>query len=134
MMRRTIMLIIILYLLTSCGFNKLISSSENWLVGKWTGTGEQMDDTTWTLELNMSNEENISIVYPDLDCSGKWEITSQSKDMIIVKETILEGTDKCDQGVEIELRKINKSKLMAIFYLKDLSDEPIAVATIIKTE
>lgn len=95
--------------------------------GNWIGIGNQIDGKSWDIFLNYQNENNINISYPSLDCSGNWTLKRSDKKTSIFKEQIIEGSNKCDQGVEVHLQHLNKKTLKVLFYLREYDPKnPIA--------
>lgn len=88
------------------------------LNGNWEGIGYQIDGQSWDIALNFENKKNISINYPSLACSGIWTLQEVNDGLSIFKEKITVGTEKCDQGCEVYLQKINKKQLKVVYYLR----------------
>lgn len=118
------------FVLLSCLIIVLNScSSTKWIEGEWEGTGYQIDEHTWEVNLHSLDLENIAIDYPDLSCGGEWEIVEKSRKQIIFKENLLYGTWRCDQGVEVHVSKAKKQSINLEFYLRSYDPiNPIANA------
>ena len=65
-------IIVALLFLSSC-------STTKWTHGTWTGVGKQIDNATWDVKLNVSDNDEFKIEYPTLSCGGTWTITGNSK-------------------------------------------------------
>jgi len=132
-MRKNIIFIIIAsILIVSCCYNSKCTNPESWLIGNWSGSGEQVDGLFWEIVLKVDREETITVNYPDLGCKGFWEIVTVSDKLITAKETITEGVENCDQGVETEIRRTSKKNIVVTFFLKTYSTKPIATAKLKK--
>ncbi len=119
-------LVLVALLFSSC-------SSTKWLKGSWGGTGYQIDGHTWEVALDATDQADIKIDYPSLSCSGEWTILQSEKDFILLKENITTGVDRCDQGNEVEVTRINKNEINVEFYLRWFNpDKPIATARLKK--
>jgi hypothetical protein len=116
-----ILLIIFLVFATTASAQKL--------KGKWSGIGHQIDGEKWDIALHFKGKKKILINYPSLGCSGIWtlkEVTNNTT-LSIFKEEIIVGTDKCDQGGEVYLEKIDEKQMKVIFYLRSYdTTNPIA--------
>lgn len=136
----TPVIVAIVISLSSCSSNK-------WVYGTWTGIGKQVDNATWEVKLNVTENEEFKIEYPSLSCGGSWKITGNSKSSsksnstgktvrleLIMLETIEFGTQNCDQGVEVRLSQTDDpNKIKATYYLKSYDpNNPIAEAILTK--
>ena len=103
------------------------SSNLNWVNGKWEGIGHQIDGTTWKIELEFIDKNNIKIKYPSLACGGDWSFVSIENNEIKLLEHIDFGINNCDQGVDVKLRKVSKKELEVNYFL-NLNDAPTMIA------
>lgn len=104
-----------------------------WLNGKWEGVGYQIDGQTWKVELNKDKDKRIiDISYPSLGCSGEWTVVKNEKERVLLKEKITIGADRCDQGVEIVLTKVNDTHVAVTYFLKSYSENAIAHTVLVK--
>ena len=133
-------IIVALLFLSSC-------STTKWTHGTWTGVGKQIDNATWDVKLNVSDNDEFKIEYPTLSCGGTWTITGNSKSSsktsgsgksvtlkLMLKESIEFGTENCDQGVEVHLTQTqDPKKIKATYYLRSYDpNNPIAEAILTK--
>lgn len=115
------------------------------LTGNWTGKGKQTDGQTWDIDLTFEKNDKINISYPSLGCSGNWTYEASivfnpstgklvhDHDNSFYRETIVIGTDKCDQNGEIHLKQIDKKSLKLTYYLRSYDPKnPIAEGTVYK--
>ena len=104
-----------------------------WLNGHWEGVGYQIDGKTWKVELRKDKDsKNIKISYPSLGCSGEWTVVKNEKERILLKEKIIEGANRCDQGVDVVLTKVNDTHIAITYFLKSYSENAIAHTLLIK--
>lgn len=118
----------------STSTNKSTNSDENWLVGEWKGIGYQIDDQQWEVQLTVLSAKKLKINYPSLNCHGKWKIVSKTDQVIYLTEILKKGDHHCDKGVEIKLEYKSSNLIMATYYLKTYSQEPIATAQLEKVK
>jgi hypothetical protein len=118
------------------GFLALTISSHaqapKWLQGNWQGTGDQVDGMKWAVKLDATNLGNIKIEYPDLSCGGNWKTENTKGKTANLVEELTFGQDKCDQGVEMVIKKLSKAKVKVTYFLKTYSPDPIATAILTK--
>lgn len=123
---------IIRQFLILAGFLALSISSyaqaPKWLQGKWQGTGDQIDGMRWAVKLDATNLGEIKIEYPDLSCGGNWKTENTKGKTANLVEELTFGLDKCDQGVEMVVKKLSKSKIKVTYFLKSYSPDAIATA------
>ncbi|MEZ5053701.1 MAG: hypothetical protein R2807_02860 [Chitinophagales bacterium] len=101
--------------------------------GKWAGIGDQIDGQSWDIVLHFQDENNISIQYPSLGCSGSWMFQKTENNVNIFIENITMGIGKCDQGAEVHLQKLNRKEIKVVYYLRSYdADKPIAEGTLHK--
>ena len=102
------------------------------LRGTWTGIGYQIDESQWDVVLQVKGRQ-IDINYPSLSCNGEWRFAGQVEDDFEFKELILEGIDRCDQGVEVHVQQLSKHQVAVQYYLRWYNpNDPIATATLTK--
>lgn len=102
------------------------SPAPKWLAGKWQGIGDQVDGQTWAIVLDATDLRSILINYPSLTCGGKWKVESKSKDEVVLRETLAYGQDKCDDNVEVHASKPVNGKMKIQYYIREISDDPLA--------
>ncbi|MCB9223747.1 MAG: hypothetical protein R2780_03760 [Crocinitomicaceae bacterium] len=133
------------------GFMLIINSahaSNKWTYGSWSGTGEQVDNASWEIKLEVTKEEVFTVNYPDLFCGGHWKLIGKGVETnvkrsgahmkkskykkLIFRETIETGADKCDQGAEIHLIQSDfDDVIIAHFYIRTYdANKPIARAVL----
>lgn len=96
------------------------SGKLKWLDGTWNGVGYQPGlKSQWEVKLVVNSAENtISISYPDLDCSGNWQIMKVKKRRISeFKEVILEGRDKCLNDLKVLIHLLDKEYLSVSYFI-----------------
>ena len=117
----------ILLMITSCSPTRMIN-------GTWTGVGDQIDGNQWDVVLTAKNA-NVVIEYPSLECGGEWRLAQKPAEDIEFKELILFGVERCDQGVEVHVKKVSKNQLKVVYYLREHDpNQPIATAVLTKVE
>ena len=120
-------LTIISILLLACSPTRMLN-------GTWTGVGDQIDGAKWDVVLTVKNAD-INIDYPSLKCGGEWRLVKKPETTIEFKELILFGADKCDQGVEVHVKKISNDKLEVLYYLREYDPtNPVATAELNKVD
>ena len=127
MYRNLIVITLVLLVTSSCSCLKTFYDNK-WIVGSWSGTGYQVDEAQWEVELEVDKCGDITINYPDLYCNGYWTRLSESEGIVSLIETIESGTDNCNQGVEIEIFYMDKKTIEVLFYIDWYSDDPVATA------
>ena len=125
MKRVSIISVLVATLLSSCVCIKS-AFDEKWYVGEWEGVGHQIDGKQWDIDLNIHRCGEMSINYPSLSCSGTWELLEANGVEATLKETILLGVNNCDQGVDVELKHMDKNTMEVRYYLAMWGPEPIA--------
>jgi hypothetical protein len=113
-MKKIILILLIVFAQTA---NAQTAKTQK-LNGKWEGIGHQIDGQSWDIALNFENPKDITINYPSLGCSGIWTLEEANGELSIFKEKIMAGTEKCDQGCEVYLQKINKKQIKVTYYLR----------------
>ena len=87
------------------------TGGSDWLNGTWTGSAYQANSrTTWTVRLEVANG-TLKVTYPSLSCGGLWIAKTFGSGTGTFLENITYGTDKCEQGVSVVVRKVNDSKI-----------------------
>jgi hypothetical protein len=125
---------ILIILLASFSAYSQESTETLWLEGNWVGTGLQVDKKQWKVELSVYDVKKPMINYPDLGCSGHWELVQPGSNKLAFKEVITEGIFSCDQGVEVFIKKRGKNKIRVTYYLRSYSDKPIAKAILYRDQ
>lgn len=126
MIRKLTYLIAPLLILTSC-------SGTKWINGTWAGVGHQIDGKKWKVELEADIDGEVKVNYPTLSCGGHWEVTEKDKKQLKLAEKITTGKDKCDEGVDVEVKKLSKNQIEVLYYLRWYNgDAPIATAQLKK--
>jgi len=89
-------------------FYKMPLSGLYWLQGEWKGVGLQLDyPQSWTLELEVENDQ-FSIRYPTLNCSGELKMNYNNRHRAEFVEVIWQGRDNCTNNNKIVLTYIDK--------------------------
>lgn len=101
-----------------------------WLTGKWQGTGDQIDGQQWQVVLDATDLRNILINYPSLSCGGTWRVESKSSKEVVLRETLKYGIDKCDQNVEVHAYRPEDGKMRIEYFIRSISNDPLAKATL----
>ena len=61
-----------------------------------TGVGFQKDiKEYWAINVQINSQNDITVSYPSLGCSGKWVFIKEDKNLTLLKEIITYGGDKC---------------------------------------
>ena len=61
-----------------------------------TGVGFQKDiKEYWAINVQINSQDDITVSYPSLGCSGKWVFIKEDKNLTLLKEIITYGGDKC---------------------------------------
>ena len=103
------------------------------LRGEWTGVGYQIDNSQWDVVLTVKGRQ-IDINYLSLNCSGEWRFAGRDGDDFEFKELILEGIDRCDQGVEVHVQKISEEEVRVQYFIRSYDpNDPVATATLKKS-
>ena len=114
-------------LITFLSIGSMLNMNAQNLNGNWVGKGKQVDGLKWDIVLDIKNDNNISINYPTLGCSGSWTLESSSENVSVFTERITTGLDNCDQGAEIHLSQKNNKQIKVIYYLRSYDPvNPIA--------
>jgi hypothetical protein len=118
-------------LIASSTYSQLTGVEESsGMEGYWGGTGVQIDKHQWEVDLQIMTSDQVSINYPDLGCSGHWDLIQNGRRKRHYKEVITEGLGKCDQGVDVFVKRISDKKIRLTYYLYSYSDKPIAKAVL----
>ena len=93
----------------------------------YVGVGFQKGiNESWKIELTKNSDDTFSVNYPDLECSGIWEIAKNLKDIypveegvkyLIAEEKLDIGLDKCMNNGWILLVDEKLSKTTKRFYV-----------------
>lgn len=103
----------------------------NWLEGEWAGEGYQSDTrTTWTVRLSVRNG-SFAIEYPNIPCSGSWNLTNKHSRGASFTEYITQGTDRCVQNERVMIEKVSDSEI-SCKYVHAGSREVVATAVLTK--
>jgi len=100
-----------------------------------TGVGFQKDiKEYWAINVQINTQEDISVSYPSLGCSGKWLLIKEDKNLTLLKERITYGVDKCIPENYIVMTRDNLSPTTFRFYIfENVEDEiPYAVGVLEK--
>ncbi|WP_441001136.1 DUF4339 domain-containing protein [Fodinibius sp. SL11] len=114
------------------GPNTSLSNNELTLLkGKWSGVGYELNnDTSWKMDVSFSNEE-VSVSYPSLDCSGKWNLIEVNGTEITFREKITTGITNCMDKGKVEISILSDKKINFKYYPQG-SNELGARATLTK--
>lgn len=107
------------------------TANPNWLEGIWEGKGYQTDtNSTWSVRLTI-RDDNFSISYPDIPCSGVWAIVDQNSTGGTFREIISKNVSNCANNSQIILQKVTDNEL-TLKYSHENTREVIATATLRK--
>jgi len=107
------------------------NDTANWLDGVWEGEGYQTDtNTTWSVRLTV-RDNNFSIEYKDIPCSGSWKIVDQNSSGGTFTEIITKGTTLCVNKSRILLQKVSDTEL-SLKYSHENTRTVVATATLRK--
>lgn len=107
------------------------TANPNWLEGIWEGKGYQTDtNSTWSVRLTI-RDDNFSISYPDIPCSGVWAIVDQNSSGGTFREIISKNVSNCANNSQILLQKVTDNEL-TLKYSHENTREVIATATLRK--
>ena len=102
-----------------------------WLEGSWLGDGYQPNAASfpyWDIQLYYSSKEKtISIIYPSLNCGGKWTLLKNEKNKATFRENLDYGFDKCGNGGTLVVSYIDTKYIMIAYY--DPFDHTTIIAT-----
>lgn len=92
---------LLLLVLSSC--LPATQHSERSITGIWHGVGQQNNNSSWTIELEISKTIAVGdldavISYPSLNCGGIWKFISQTNTSYIFEEELHYGQDVCIDG------------------------------------
>lgn len=141
-MKHILIGILAVLFLNSCTTMKDVSVSSlekelNWLAGEWVGQGFQTDaisNATWEINLNVDMEKRkCKIKYPTLNCGGEWQLIKGNHYSATFKEVIIDGKDKCYNGGQLVITKVNENHLSYSFFYPD-NGELGAFSTLIKKD
>jgi hypothetical protein len=100
-----------------------------WMAGTWVGQGSQNGSTNWSIEANSTNGA-VTIAYPSLNCSGRWDLMSADSSHAMFTEVITVGTSTCGVTGRVVITKID-SKHVTFSYWRS-SGELSAWSTLTK--
>ena len=83
--------------------------TSDWLAGTWHGEGKQLDGGTWSMDLWKEGDE-FTVDYPNLKCSGQWNLTSQSSQQADFDEVITIGKN-CVSGAKVVVEKTGADEI-----------------------
>lgn len=82
-----------------------------WLNGVWSGEAFQTDTKTrWAVRLTVQ-DENYSIVYPDIPCKGTWKLIEKNSRSASFTEAITQGLDLCENNSHVMVEKLSASEI-----------------------
>lgn len=106
------------------------SQSSQWLEGVWEGKGYQnAPEMTWSIKFTADNN-TYAIEYPSLRCGGKWTLVEMNDGRATFKETITRGLERCSNGGDISIEKINDYQISYKYTLPIIGE--VATATLSK--
>ncbi len=76
----------------------------------WVGEGTQIDNVSWDVQLKYIHQVGMFTVdYPSLECGGilKYLPAPTTKKTAYFEENIINGKDRCLDGLRIEVSKVN---------------------------
>jgi hypothetical protein len=126
-MKKTISLLILTLGLIL--YTKAQSFNIEWLDGTWKGTGYQVDDQRWSVELTCNHVKNAFIIsYPSLGCVGNWEPANVEACRMVFRERIESGP--CDSFTMVILTKIDEYHISISYIVPGVSKEIIAFSVL----
>ena len=81
------------------------SDTINQFTGEWEGTGKQVNNTQWTIRVNIHPKLYV-IDYPSLICGGKLTLIKSTDTSLVFKETLTYGITRCINHGEVVLNKV----------------------------
>jgi len=100
-----------------------------WLDGTWKGTGYQVDDQRWSIELTCDHIKNaFTISYPSLGCLGNWEPANVEACRMVFRERIDSGP--CDSFTMVILTKIDEYHISISYIVPGASKEIVAFSVL----
>lgn len=86
--------------------------------GLYIGNIHQFDNSeNWEIELEVNKEEKIfKVKYPSLNCGGKWELISESNNVLQFRENIERGQTNCVNLIKIIIEEINDELVCRFYY------------------
>ena len=100
-----------------------------------TGVGYQKDiKEYWAINVQINSQDDITVSYPSLGCSGKWVFIKEDKNLTILKEIITFGVEKCIPENYIFMTRDDLSPTTFRFYVfENIGDEiPYALGVLEK--
>lgn len=93
-----------------CCFSQ-VAFSQNWLYGKWEGTGKERDGNTWSMEFQASKGK-FRVKYPSLKCSGEWKLISYRRYQARFRENITFNRVDCEPTGNVTIKRISGNQLL----------------------
>jgi hypothetical protein len=84
--------------------------------------GQEEDGATWTVNLNVNNEKDLSISYPGVETIAKWEHIFNKRDQIVFLEYASFGEDHDKQVFTVLINRISDDILHIKYYEFDPSN------------
>lgn len=107
------------------------NASFQWLDGVWEGEGYQSDTkTTWDVKLTV-RDGTYAVEYPNIPCSGRWDLLDRNSRGASFTEVITQGTDRCGNNSHVMMEKVNDSEI-SCRYTHAGSRDVIATAVLSK--
>lgn len=87
-----------------------------WMNGHWTGTGYQVDGTTWEVVLEVT-DNGMAITYPDVGegCKGVWVPVKKKRGVYEFQEKISSGP--CDDNVQVLVTRLHSCAMSVAYFL-----------------
>lgn len=94
-----------------------------------TGVGFQKDiKEYWAINVQINSQDDITVSYPSLGCSGKWVLINEDKNLTLLKEIITFGADKCIHENYIFMTRDELSPTTFRFYVYENKGDEIPYA------
>jgi len=105
-----------------------------WLEGDWEGIGDQSNTQTQWLTLLSYHppKERPAVTYPDLGCSGHWELEQASTDRLLFQEHITRNSGRCSNLDWIYIRPQGTDTLLVHFAHVWARERIIAEAVLVR--
>lgn len=106
----------------------------NWLEGDWEGIGDQSNTQTQWLTLLSYHppKEHPTVTYPDLACSGHWELEQVGTDRLLFQEHITDNSGRCSNLDWIYLHPQGTDTLLVRFAHVWAKERIIAEAVLVR--
>jgi hypothetical protein len=94
---------------TATSEKSVIPKDGAWLEGSWTGQGKGENGSSWTMKLDVANNQ-FRVSYPSLNCSGYWTKKNVDANTASFEEVITNSPEKCTNG-ELTITRVDEQNL-----------------------